>query len=99
MPKPPSFRYVPELQRLSTVLSHLDCVVSLATAVEAAPAAYVKPTVLDETGEKRLVLREARHPVLEQMPAVSFIPNDFNVEGDLGSFSIITGPNLGENAD
>ena len=79
------------------MVSHLDCVVSLAAAVEAAPAAYVRPAVLDEgEGRRVLRLREARHPVLEQMPGVSFIPNDLTVERDEGYFSIITGPNLGK---
>lgn len=40
-----------------------------------APEAYVKPKVL-EKGEGSLILKEARHPLLEIQDDVSFIPND-----------------------
>lgn len=48
----------------------------MAGAVGSAPADYVKPSLLP-AGEGDTVLREARHPVLERMDDMTFIPNDY----------------------
>ena len=86
--------YGAHLLALYSVLSRLDCLVSFAVAADSAPLPYVKPEVLDEEdGEQVLELREARHPILEQM-GVNFIPNDVNLDRK-SNFKIITGPNLG----
>ena len=68
-------------------------------AAEQAPIPYVKPQVVARTGEtaqeeQELVLEQARHPCLETMENISFIPNDANFGKDR-RFCIITGPNLG----
>ena len=77
----------------------VDCLVAFAVAAEQAPIPYVKPQVVARTGEtaqeeQELVLEQARHPCLETMENISFIPNDANFGKDR-RFCIITGPNLG----
>ena len=45
--------------------------------------------------ERKLVLKRARHPCVELMDDVEFIPNDYEmVEAD-SRFTIVTGPNMG----
>ena len=59
-----------------------------------APIAYVKPTVLAK-GEGDLILKESRHPCLETMADINFIPNDVEMKRNISEFQIITGANTG----
>ncbi len=71
-------------------IAALDALLSLAEA--AARNGYVRPT-LDE-GE-RLLLRNARHPVVERfLPSGSFVPNDTDLSTDKDQLVILTGPNM-----
>lgn len=54
----------------------------------------MKPKVL-EKGTGDLVLRESRHPCLETLPDINFIPNDVEMKKDDSEFQIITGANTG----
>lgn len=100
--------YVPVIERLGTVLSHLDVIISFAHASIHAPIPYTRPklyprssecadasTTDTSSGETNLL--EARHPCLEQQDDVSFITNDVQLSpSPTGpSFLIITGPNMG----
>ena len=79
-------------QALATAqgLATLDALLSLAEA--AVRYGYVRPT-LDE-GE-RLMLRKARHPVVERfLPSGSFVPNDTDLSTDKDQLVILTGPNM-----
>lgn len=88
-----SIGYASFLSKMSSHLSHVDCLVSLAKAVECAPYALVKPTIT--TKQRYINLKQARHPIIEAMPGINFIPNDLLLS-DESSFAIITGPNLGK---
>ncbi|KAJ2901814.1 uncharacterized protein MKZ38_001352 [Zalerion maritima] len=86
--------YSPVIERLASVLAHLDVIVSLAHVAVHAPAGYVRPTIHGR-GTGQTVLREARHPCLEMQDDVQFITNDVELVRDESSFLIITGPNMG----
>ncbi len=74
----------------AAALATLDALLSLAES--AVRYGYVRP-VLDE-GE-RLVLRDARHPVVERfLPSGAFVPNDAELSTDENQLVILTGPNM-----
>lgn len=86
--------YVPFISELGHLCSKLDCLVSFAVASVSAPIPYTKPEIVDRsTGI--LQLDEARHPCLELMDSINFIPNGVDFEADKKTFCIVTGPNLG----
>lgn len=58
-----------------------------------APTSYVRPKML-EKGSKIIALHQVRHPCLDGIPEITFIPNDVNFE-ETKKFFIITGPNMG----
>ena len=80
--------YIPALQDLSSVLSEIDVLSSLALVSE--ENNYVRPTL----NENHIIdIKEGRHPVIEKVLDSEFISNDiyFN-EDDL--VMLITGPNM-----
>ena len=79
-----------EILATAAALATLDALLSLAEA--AVRYGYVRP-VLDE-GE-RLVLHDARHPVVERfLPSGAFVPNDADLSTDENQLVILTGPNM-----
>ena len=80
--------YIPALQDLSSVLSEIDVLSSLALVSE--ENNYVRPTLNDN---HIIDIKEGRHPVIEKVLDSEFISNDiyFN-EDDL--VMLITGPNM-----
>ncbi|EQD41604.1 DNA mismatch repair protein MutS, partial [mine drainage metagenome] len=52
---------------------------------------YVRPIVDDSSV---LVLRDARHPVLERTEGAAFVPNDTDLDADHGRLVVLTGPNM-----
>lgn len=81
---------LPELKRLAEILAMLDVYAALAeTAVQ---NHYVRPEI-DEG--KKILIREGRHPVVEQvLPPGQFVPNDTLLDDNLHRLQIITGPNM-----
>lgn len=58
----------------------------------AAERNYVRPQM---SPEPVLVIRQGRHPVLDQtLPPGTFVPNDVELHPDRGQFWLITGPNM-----
>ncbi len=81
---------VPRLQTMAHTLALLDVLAGLAET--AALNRYIQPTI-DESG--RLLIREGRHPVVEQLsPDLTFVPNDTLLDGDGNRLVILTGPNM-----
>jgi DNA mismatch repair protein MSH2 len=44
--------------------------------------------------QRKLFLKNARHPCVELMDSVSFLPNDYDLN-EQSSLQLITGPNMG----
>jgi DNA mismatch repair protein MSH2 len=86
--------YSPVIEKLASVLAHLDVIVSFAHCSVHAPTLYVRPKIHDR-GEGQTILKEARHPCLEMQDDVQFITNDVELNRESSSFLIITGPNMG----
>ncbi len=78
------------LLQTGEVLANLDVLASLAEL--ASSRQYVRPTLVDEPV---LVLKDGRHPVLDQtLPPGTFVPNDVMLGTGDGMFALITGPNM-----
>ena len=80
--------YIPALQGLSSVLSEIDVLSSLALVSEGNN--YVRP-VLNE--EHIIDIKEGRHPVIEKVLDSEFISNDIYFDQD-DLVMLITGPNM-----
>ena len=78
------------LQKISSALSMLDCLVAFATVAK--ERRYVKPKML-ESGAP-LVIAEGRHPVVEAISKDKFVPNDALLDNDENRCAVITGPNM-----
>lgn len=80
--------YIPVLQELAEKISQIDVLQAFATVSEANN--YVRPKFVD----KKLIIKNGRHPVVEQvMTDGSFVPNDVSLD-DENSILLITGPNM-----
>ena len=79
-----------EVLATADAIGTLDVLLSLAES--AVRYGYVRP-VLDDS--ERLVLRGARHPVVERfLPSGAFVPNDADLSTDENQLVILTGPNM-----
>ena len=77
------------LRHVAQALAHLDTVAALAEA--AVRGRYTRPQLDTST---RLSIIGGRHPVVEQMLAEAFVPNDLTLDTDEAQLLIITGPNM-----
>ncbi|WP_174726894.1 DNA mismatch repair protein MutS [Mesobacillus harenae] len=81
--------FIPRLQALARTVSELDVLLSFAEVSE--QRRYVKPKF---SAERRIALREGRHPVVEKvMNAQEYVPNDCFMDNDR-EILLITGPNM-----
>ncbi len=76
---------------LAGAIGTLDALASFAEV--AARQRYVRP-VMRPAGEP-LVLREGRHPVVEQASRDAFVPNDTELDAESSQIVLLTGPNMG----
>ncbi len=84
-----SAKYIPRLQRLAETVAQCDCLACFAYIANRRN--YNRPKVTDD---RRLVIREGKHPVLAEMLGAEFVPNDVELGDGLGDISVITGPNM-----
>ena len=78
------------IQKTADALACLDALAALADRSLA--LGYVRPVITD--GDV-MVIRDGRHPVVEQMPdAERFVPNDTTLNCTDSQIMIITGPNM-----
>jgi DNA mismatch repair protein MutS len=80
---------VPDLQRISSGIAVIDATAALADV--ACSRNYVRPQL--NTGDA-LVIRDSRHPVVEQGLSGGFVPNDVDLAGSSDQILIITGANM-----
>ncbi len=80
----------PRLLQTGNVLATLDVLGGLAELAATRP--YCRPELADDAV---MVVREGRHPVLDQLlPPGTFVPNDLVLSPDDGMIVLITGPNM-----
>lgn len=78
-----------DIQAWSDVLAQIDVLTTLAHV--AMEKRYVQPRMRETTG---LSIQSGRHPVVEQLVAKSFVPNDTYLSPD-DPIIVLTGPNMG----
>ncbi len=78
------------IQQTANAIATLDVICSLAETARLFH--YCRPELDDSL---RLVLKDARHPVLDQnLAEEKFVPNDTDLDGEKLRLAIITGPNM-----
>ncbi len=81
--------YIPELQRISKIISEIDVLQAFATVSE--ENNYVRPIL---TSDSTLEIIEGRHPVVEKVLNDSvYVANDIVMDNNT-SILLITGPNM-----
>uniref|UniRef100_A0A146KK08 DNA mismatch repair protein MSH2 n=2 Tax=Lygus hesperus TaxID=30085 RepID=A0A146KK08_LYGHE len=85
--------YSGTLQHISYIIARLDVLCSFAVVASCSSKPYVRPKMLPQ-GSGVMKVTEARHPCVELVDNVSFIPNDIEFTKD-SLFQVITGPNMG----
>lgn len=80
--------YIPNLQSVSKIISEIDVLQSFATV--SSENNYIRPTILEK---RELKLIDSRHPVVEKVLEVPFVPNDVLMD-DKTNILLITGPNM-----
>ncbi len=78
------------LQKISSALSMLDCLVALATVAK--ERRYIRPRI-KESGAP-MSITEGRHPVVEAISKERFVPNDTFLDNEENRCAVITGPNM-----
>jgi DNA mismatch repair protein MutS len=73
----------------AAAISELDALLSFAQV--AAARGYCRPEVHDGT---EIHLIEARHPVVETVPGVDYVPGDLRLDAEREQVVLITGPNM-----
>jgi DNA mismatch repair protein MutS len=79
------------LHLLAAALGTLDALASFAEA--GARQRYVRPEMLP--AGSAIVIREGRHPVVEQASRDAFVPNDAELDSETSEIVLLTGPNMG----
>jgi DNA mismatch repair protein MutS len=79
------------LTALASALGTLDALASFAEV--AARHRYVRPKMAPAGAP--IVIREGRHPVVEQASRDAFVPNDAELDAERAQIVLLTGPNMG----
>ncbi len=77
------------LQQDAALLAEIDCYQSFAQA--SSEYRYVRPSL---NKDRRIVIENGRHPVIERSTKEAFVPNDVLLNGGDDRLLIITGPNM-----
>lgn len=87
--------YVDSFATLATVVAELDCLVSFAIVAVSAPVPYVRPSINDGSGGRKITLKDLRHPFIELQDDMNFIANAVDFQEEESRMYVITGPNMG----
>lgn len=77
------------LRELSKTIAEIDCLASF--ALRSIRYNYTRPIVTDNGN---LIIKDGRHPVVENKRPSEFVANDFNLNKSDSRMLIITGPNM-----
>lgn len=80
--------YIPKLQNIAKVISEIDVMQSFASVTE--ENNYVRPIISDD---RTVEIIDDRHPVVEKVLDVPFVPNDIKMDNKT-NILLITGPNM-----
>ncbi len=78
------------LKSISANIARLDVLVSFAEISK--NNKYIRPVMVDSS--KPMIIKEGRHPVVEQLSKEKFIPNDTYLDEEENRTMLITGPNM-----
>lgn len=81
--------YLTSLQKLAIALAVIDA--NFALSEISSNNGYIRPSFNEE---RILDIKEGRHPILEKVGSLQYVPNDVKMD-DKHSVQIITGPNMG----
>jgi DNA mismatch repair protein MutS len=81
--------HILDLQKTASAIASLDVILSLAQAAQ--ENNYIKPVITDKTNLK---ITDGRHPVIEKLENIKFIPNDTILDTDENKVILLTGPNM-----
>jgi DNA mismatch repair protein MutS len=85
-----TLRELEPIQRTAVAIAILDVICGLAETARL--YGYSRPAL---NASLRLVIRDGRHPVLDQnLAEEKFVPNDTDLDGERIRLAIITGPNM-----
>ena len=79
---------ITDIQSISDIISEIDFLISLATVAD--KYHFVKPTFNDS---HEIEIIEGRHPVVEAVTKVDYVPNDILMDKNCNCL-LITGPNM-----
>ena len=80
--------YSSRIQKIAKVIAEIDVLQSLSTVAE--ENGYIRPNLTDE---RKLIIKDNRHPVVEKVLDGEFVPNDIIMDENV-DILIITGPNM-----
>ena len=78
-----------ELQQTAALIGELDVLTNLSEV--AVNNNYARPAI---TNDCKILIRDGRHPVVENTVPGGFVPNDTEMDCTQNQFMIITGPNM-----
>jgi DNA mismatch repair protein MutS len=81
--------HVSEVYRVARAVGEVDALATFAHLAQT--RGYVRPTVDDSSV---LVMRGARHPVLDRGLGERFVPNDVELDAETDRLLVLTGPNM-----
>ena len=81
-------KYISKIQEAARVISELDVILSLTVVAE--QYNFTKPEITDK---KTIYIEEGRHPVVEAVSKIEYVPNDIIMD-EKTNILLITGPNM-----